>query len=319
MRDLFTEKNIQPMLIAENVKPFADPTYLYELKWDGERCIAYLDPASGTELRNKRQIAMLPKVPELQDIHKQVRKRCVLDGELAILVGGKPAFEKIQRRSLMSNRYRIEYESGRFPATYIAFDCLYYDGEDLTMKPLNQRKKILQTAVRESGRLAVSRIFEHSQALELFRLTKEQGLEGIVAKEKNSLYFQGKRTKAWLKIKNLLDADFIVCGWIPKQNHMTSLVLGQYRDGRLEYKGHVTLGVGGEAFAKIKAQPCMDQPPIEGPIPPGHGNEKARWLVPSLVCTVEFMAYTSSGGMRQPVFKGMREDKAPEECVSNSL
>ena len=78
MMDQFTEKHIEPMLIAENVAPFADDRYLYEMKWDGERCIAYLDPNVGTELRNKRQVRMLPKVPELADIHRQVKKTVYL-------------------------------------------------------------------------------------------------------------------------------------------------------------------------------------------------------------------------------------------------
>ena len=88
MGDLFDMKNIAPMLIAEKVAPFADSEYLYEMKWDGERCVAYLDPAGGTELRNKRNVRMLPKVPELSQLHKQVSKRCILDGELLCVVDG---------------------------------------------------------------------------------------------------------------------------------------------------------------------------------------------------------------------------------------
>lgn len=314
MSDLFAEKHISPMLIAENVAPFADDRYLYEMKWDGERCIAYLDPSEGTELRNKRQISMLPKVPELADIHRQAKKRCILDGELLCLADGKPNFEAIQRRSLMSNRYKIELETKRFPASFVAFDCLYYDGQELTWKPLIERKKILAKAITESERLAISRIFESSQAIALFKIAKEQHLEGIVAKEKDSLYFQGKRTKTWLKIKNMMDDDFVVCGYIFKENHMISLVLGQYHDEKLVYKGHVTLGVGGAAFAKIKAQSRALRPPFDVP-PTGHGNEDAVWVAPKLVCVVEYMHKTRSGGMRQPVFKGLRDDKAPEECT----
>ena len=314
MNDLFEEKHIAPMLIAENVAPFADEQYLYEMKWDGERCVAYLDPKGGTELRNKRNMRMLPKVPELEEIHRQARERCILDGELLCLVDGKPSFETIQRRSLMSNRYRIEVESKKYPATFVAFDCLYYDGEDITLLPLTERKEYLQKAVTESERLAVSRVFDAGQALALFRLAKEQRLEGIVAKRKDSLYFQGKRTKSWLKMKNLVDDDYVVCGWIPKDNHMTSIVLGQYDGSKLVYKGHVTLG-GGAAFAKIKAQPQALHPPFDEPVPAGPGNEDARWVKPRLVCVVEFMHRTKNGGMRQPVFKGLREDKRPEECV----
>ena len=234
------------------------------------------------------------------------------------MVDGKPSFETIQRRSLMSNRYKIEMEAKKYPATFVAFDCLYDDGEDLTLRPLAERKEYLQKAVTESERLAVSRVFDAGQALALFQLAREQGLEGIVAKKKDSLYFQGKRTKSWLKMKNLMDDDFVVCGWIPKDNHMTSIVLGQYDGGKLVYKGHVTLGVGGAAFAKIQAQTRALRPPFDGPVPAGHGNEDARWVEPRLVCVVEFMHRTKNGGMRQPVFKGLREDKRPEECVGKS-
>ena len=129
------------------------------------------------------------------------------------------------------------------------------------------------------------------------------------------MYFQGKRTKTWLKMKNLMDDDFVVCGWIPKDNHMTSIVLGQYAGGKLVYKGHVTLGVGGPAFARIKTLPRALCPLFDEPVPDSHGNEDARWVEPRLVCVVEFMHRTKNGGMRQPVFKGIREDKRPEECI----
>ena len=145
--DLFEKKNISPMLIAENVPPFADEAYLYEMKWDGERCIAFLDPNNETDLRNKRNVRILPKVPELSMIHHQSGKRCILDGELLCMVDNKPSFADIQRRSLMSDRHKIELEAIRHPASFIAFDCLYYDGQDLTGQPLTARKEYLRQAV----------------------------------------------------------------------------------------------------------------------------------------------------------------------------
>jgi len=312
MGDLFEEKHISPMLIAENAPPFSDDYYIYEMKWDGERCVAYLNPSGETELRNKRNVRMLPKVPELADIYKQASVRCILDGELICLVNGKPSFETIQRRSLMSNQYKIKLEAQKNPASFIAFDCLYFDGQDLTMRPLSERKEFLQKALKsESERLAISHTFDAAQALVLFQLAQDQELEGIVAKRKDSLYFQGKRTNTWLKMKNLQDDDFVVCGYILKENHMSSVILGQYRNGVLVYQGHVTLGVGGMDFAKIKEQPHKSDPPFaEEP----DGNGDSIWLAPNLVCRVEFMHRTKNGGMRQPVFKGLRLDKRPWEC-----
>ena len=314
MESLFDRKNLHPMLIAENTAPFDHPGYLYEVKWDGERCIAYLDPkGKTTELRNKRNMILNPKVPELWQLHRQVKKKCILDGELLVLVDGKPNFYEIQRRSLMGNRFRLELAAKKHPATFVAFDCLWADGQDLMFQPLMERKRVLKQVVKENERIAVSRYFEGKGAA-LYELAKQQQLEGIVAKRKDSIYIQGKRTKDWVKIKNLQDEDFVVCGYIRKDNHMTSLVLGQYAEtGGLVYKGHVTLGVGGAPFHKILEQPLAPYPPFE--VPQGHGNEDAVWIEPTLVCTFSYMDKTANGGMRQPVFKGLREDKAPEECI----
>ena len=312
MGDLFREKNIKPMLIGTEGEAFDSDEYLYELKLDGERCVAYLD-GDGTDLRNKRNIKMLPKVPELSQIHRQVKCRCILDGELAVIHDGKPDFFLIQKRSMMTNPRKIELEAQRHPACFTAFDILYYEDHPVTDLPLTERKKLLENVVREeSARFAVSRSIE-GQGIAFYQLAEQQNLEGIVAKRKDSRYYFDKRTKDWIKCKNLKDSDYVVCGYIPKENHMTSIVLGQYRDGQLVYKGHVTLGVGGESFRKIRELPKTDHPPMDVP----DGNENGVWVRPQLVCTVKYMMKTESGGLRQPVFKGLRTDKQPKECLED--
>lgn len=110
----------------------------------------------------------------------------------------------------------------------------------------------------------MSRVVE-GRGVDFYHLAKEHDLEGIVAKHKDSIYIQDKRTKDWIKIKNLKDDDFVVCGYIRKDNHMTSIILGQYRAGELIYKGHVTLGVGGKPFTRILEQPVIDNPPFPAP------------------------------------------------------
>lgn len=162
MTDLFEQKNIKPMLIGTEGKAFNSPDYIYELKLDGERCIAYLD-ANGTDLRNKRNIKMLSKVPELSGIHKHVNCRCILDGELAVIKDGKPDFYEIQRRSLMTNHTKIEIASKKHPACFTAFDILYYKDHAVNDLPLTKRKELLSQAVTcESDRFAVSRVIEGS-------------------------------------------------------------------------------------------------------------------------------------------------------------
>lgn len=311
---LFDDKNIKPMLIGAEGPAFDSSNWIYELKLDGERAVAYLDPKNCAELRNKRNKRMLPVFPELENIYKQVKKPCILDGEYVVLKNGKPNFSEVQRRSLMSNPFKIKLAADKLPVSFVAFDILWQDEKDLYMLPLMERKAILQKAVTETERLSVSRYIEE-KGTELYRLAEKQGLEGIVAKQKQSQYFFDKRTKDWIKTKYLLDDDFVVCGYVLKSNHMTSLVLAQYDGPGLVYKGHVTLGVSGKDFQRIKAHKTIPAPPM--PIPQGHGNEQAIWISPDLVCTVKYMERTVSGGMRQPVYKGLRDDKKPGECIIN--
>ena len=312
MTDIWETKNIRPMLIGTEGQPFDSDEYIYELKLDGERCIAYLD-RDKTILKNKRNILMLPKVPELAEIHKNVNVRCILDGELAVIKDGRPDFFEIQGRSMMSNPVKIDMAAKKYPACFTAFDILYYENRQVTDLPLTERKELLQKAViSENGRFAVSRFIEKN-GIQFYALAEQQELEGIVAKRKDSKYYFDKRTKDWIKIKYLQDDDFVVLGYVPKENSMNSIILGQYSNGQLVYKGHVTLGVGGEPFRRIKTLNKTDCPFSEIP----KGNENAVWVTPELVCTVKYMMKTESGGMRQPVFKGLREDKSPEECIDN--
>ena len=303
MANLFDGKNVKPMLIGQRAQAFDSPDYIYELKMDGERCIAYLDPITGTDLRNKRSVAMLPKVPELSGIHKQVNARCILDGELVVIVDGVPSFYEVMRRSLTSDKYKIQLQSARNPATFVAFDILYYIDHEVTSWTVMQRKELLEQVVAESERLVISRYIEEHGVL-LFNLAVERNLEGIVAKRKESRYYQDKRTKDWIKSKNLEDDDFVACGYIEKDGFLVSVVLGQYEGEKLAYKGHVTLGRSSSAFRILEAHARADDAPFER-LPAG--SDGTVWIRPDLVCTVSYMA-TPGGGIRHPVFKGFRLD-----------
>lgn len=307
--DIFDNKSASPMLIGESGEPFDSPDYIYELKLDGERCLAYLDK-SETVLQNKRKLLMNTRFPELNDIHKNLKVRCILDGELTVIIDGKPNFEEVKRRSLMSNRFKIDLALSKYPACFTAFDILYYKDGTVIDKPLLQRKALLQKAIKsENERIATTRYIE-GQGVALYNAAAEQGLEGVVAKRNDSLYSMGNRTKDWIKFKNLADDDFVILGYIEKDNNVVSLVLGQYQGKEMVYKGHVTLGVSREDFKIISTQKIA-KPPLEPP----KGNENAVWLKPDLVCTVKYMELTSNGGLRQPVYKGLRDDKLPKDCI----
>lgn len=307
--DIFDKKDLKPMLIGESGEAFNSPDYLYELKLDGIRCLAYLDE-SGTELRNKRDLRVTHIYPELKEIFKQVKKKCILDGEVIVAIDGRPNFEEVQRRALMSNKFRIELAASKHPVSFVAYDILYFDDKQVTNLSLIERKKLLDKNINEDERLSISRYIEE-KGIELYDLTVQQELEGIVAKHKESKYYLGKDTKDWVKIKYLQDDDYVVCGYINKSDYIVSLVLGQYRDKNLIYKGHVTMGINKNNFDTIKNTATVDFPDFEPP----KGNENAIWIESSLVCKVAYMAKNEKGGLRQPVFRGLRNDKLPHECI----
>ncbi len=304
MSDLFHDKNISPMLLNEVKEPFDDKDYIYELKLDGIRCIAYL--GKDVVLQNKRFKDVSAIYPELSEMFKCVKKNTVLDGEIVVLSNGKPDFYALQKRRLMTDKFRIKLAAKKNPVQFAAYDILYYDGKDLTDKPLMERKAILQEKVREGNGLSISRYIEE-QGIAFFNLAKEQDLEGIVAKKKDGLYHIGKRTSDWIKIKVMQDEDLLILGYQPDEDGVPKdLILGYYdENGKLQCRGKVYLGVSKEERAfilKFAKKNTVKRPWFEK-------YKNVVWLKPELVGTAHFMHETESGGMRQPVWKGLRDDK----------
>lgn len=302
--DLFETRGASPMLIARQMDAFDGPDYIYELKMDGFRCLSYMDRNSA-DLRNKRNMMMLSKFPELDGIYKNVRNRCILDGEVVVLVNGTPDFYRLQKRTLLADRFKIELEAARYPASYVAFDCIYAENRELIWEPLLERKACLSRLVTESSRIAVSRYIE-AQGVALFAAAEERKLEGVVAKRKNGIYYMGKRSNEWIKFKRMADEDYVVAGYIQKGNRIFSLVIGKYRGDMLQYKGHVTSGVTREILSMLEVTGRNPFRMIPG------GNEDAVWVKPDHVCVVEYMPNTLNT-LRQPVFKGFRNDVFPKE------
>lgn len=306
--DIFNDRSVEPMLISEMREPFNNPNWIYELKLDGSRCIAYLDRQS-VELRNKRNLLLIQKFPELKEIFRLVTDRCILDGELVVLKNGVPDFYELQRRSLLSDPFKIELASKRYPASFVAYDCLYYGGRQITLEPLLERKDFLKKSFgAETAKFAISR-FIPENGIGLYNIADQKELEGVVAKRSDSLYFMGKRTKDWIKFKRMADEDYIVTGYIVKKENTFSIILGKFKNNRLLYKGHVTSGVTREVIKTLS--PVTGNPFSILP----KGNEDAIW-VSFKVCTIEYMPNTRDT-MRQPVWKGFRDDIFPEEVTEN--
>lgn len=307
--DLFEDRSVRPMLIARQTEAFDDPDCIYELKMDGFRCLSYMDQNS-VDLRNKRNMKMLSKFPELDGIYKNVKGRCILDGEVVVLVNGVPDFYRLQKRTMLTDKFKIELEASRYPASYVAFDCIYEENKELIWKPLLERKACLSRLVIESPRIAVSRYIE-KQGVALFAAAEERKLEGVVAKRKNGIYYMGKRSNEWIKFKRMADEDYVVAGYIQKGHHVYSMIIGKYRGDMLLYKGHVTSGVTKQIVSMLEVtgrNPFRMLPT---------GNENAVWVEPDHVCVVEYMPNILNS-LRQPVFKGFRHDVFPKEVQTES-
>lgn len=303
MSDLFQDKNISPMLMYE-VNPFDDDNYIFELKLDGIRCLAYLD-SKETVLRNKRNKDITAIYPELNGIHKFAKNKCILDGELVVFNNGVPDFFALQARSLKTDRLKIKIAAAKNPVQFVAYDILYLGDERVTDKPLLERKKLMNNNLTEGGNFSISRYIERD-GLKFFEIAKQQALEGIVAKKKDGKYYIGKRTREWVKIKVMQDEDLYVCGYQPDEDgKVKDLVLGYYEGTTLKCRGKVYLGISKTERRVIKdfaknhtvSKPWFDQ----------YADKNIVWIKPELIGTVNYMHTTTTGSMRQPVWKGLRE------------
>lgn len=254
----------------------AIPKSVPRMKLDGFRCLAYIDYGM-VDLRNKRNIRMLPRFPELKEISKNVGGRCILDGEIVVLTNGVPDFYRLQKRTLLTDKFKIEMEASRL--------------------------------VNEDSRIAVSRYVEGSGTA-LYMAAEASKLEGVVAKRKDSFYLMGKRTKDWIKFKRMADEDFVVAGYIKKGGHMYSLVLAKYKGNTLIFRGYVTSGVTKEAIDTLEV--TGKNPFLLMPI----GEHDVIWVKTNHVCVVEYMPNLINS-LRQPVFKGFRDDVLPKEVQAS--
>jgi bifunctional non-homologous end joining protein LigD len=297
--DVFANKNLEPMLFEEAEDVFDSPDYIYELKFDGIRTLAYLDEGE-TVLLNKRGKYLNPAYPELNKLHQNAKARLIIDGELVVMKGGKPDFFTLQKRSLLTDPLKISLQSQLNPVCFIAFDLLYLQNELIIDLPLMARKKLLEENIRESEQLLLSRYIEE-KGKAFFELVRKEGLEGIVAKEKTSRYYPGKRSPVWLKMKVYQEEDLVICGYIPKERGVISLVLGRLtKDGLVKATTVVSSKNKKEILDFARKHPAK---------PLFELTEQAIWMRPHLVGRVRYMMETKTGGLRQPVFIGIRDDK----------
>jgi bifunctional non-homologous end joining protein LigD len=303
-----------PMLATPSDRAFSDTDWLFEIKWDGMRALAWIEKSKLT-LRARSGSDITAQYPELHGLPAAFRGRqAILDGEIVVLDSrGRSNFDKIQER--MHVRKPGQTLISQCPVVYFAFDLVYCDGYDLRAVPLLQRKQLLQRLLHNSDHIRYS---DHQleKGKELFELAKENELEGIIAKRIDSRYASG-RSANWLKLKTSKTLDAVLGGWTaPRGAGMPfgALLLGLYENSKLQFIGHAGSGFSASTYkevaAKLKELETSKSPFDKAP----ETNEKATWIKPQLVARVRFSGWTQEGRLRHPVFLGLREDKKAEEC-----
>ena len=306
---------VEPMLATLTERPFSDPNWLFEIKWDGVRALARIENGAFT-LRSRTGVDIARCYSELASLPDAlVARQAILDGEIVALdAQGHSDFERLQER--MHVRAPGERLLAQIPVVYFAFDLLYCDGYDLRETPLLDRKQLLHRLLRTSERFRYSdHQLEHGK--ELFELAAQKGLEGIVAKRADSPYVSA-RSPYWVKLKITKTVDAVVGGWTAPRTAaipLGSLLLGLYQGKKLRFIGHVGSGFDAK---KLKELSCKLKE-LAAPVCPFDAepetNEKPSWVSPALVARVKFSGWTQEHSLRHPVFLALREDARPTDCL----
>ena len=307
----------RPMLAKVAEEAFSDKDWFFEVKWDGFRAIAYIEEPFSLKSRNEKELK--DNFPELQEL-KKLAKNIVVDGEIIVMREGKPDFQSLLERGKTISEGEIQRQENRLPAVYIVFDILEKDGKPLTKLPLMERKTILKDSLKEGSNVLLCDFIEEKGET-YFQLVLEKGLEGVVAKKKDSQYEEGWRTGSWLKIKKLKTCDCVIFGYTKGKEDRAAtfgaLLLGVYDNGKPVYLGKVGTGFTQQMisllidkFKKIKTDTAFFK---------SEAGDSVTWLEPKLVCEVAYQVATRDLRLRMARFKRLKDDKPPEQCTLDQI
>jgi bifunctional non-homologous end joining protein LigD len=316
---------LRPMLAtAVTSLPRQDDRYGYEFKWDGVRAVVYVDGGRPRALsRNDRDVTT--SYPELRAMAESLGStRVVLDGELvAFDTDGRPSFGRLQSRMHVTSPSQIRRLTSQIPVTFLAFDLLYLDGSSLLDQPYENRRAALDDLGLAGPSWQTTPWFSGGGQAVL-DASRQQGLEGIVAKRLDARYLPGRRSDTWLKLKNIRTQEVVVAGWKPGTGHRMktfgSLLLGVYAEEGLIYVGHVGSGFSDDVLRTLTRDLkdlAIDEQPFAVE-PPRADSRDAHWVSPTLVGEVAFSDWTGDGRLRHPSWRGLRPDSSSTEVVRES-
>ncbi len=296
---------VEPMLATLASEPFNKAGWLYEVKWDGYRILAHIHEGKVT-LRSRSLLNYTANYKPIASALDSLKHNAVIDGEIVVLDDkGNPSFDRLQN-----------YDPSKDRIIYYVFDLIWLDGKDLTTLPLTKRKEQLLKLCKELPNELIQFSDSFDDGVSLFDQVKKLGLEGIVAKQKESLYLPGKRTRDWLKIPTAIRQEFVVGGWTESDSARSfrSLLFGYYDKGKLYYQGHAGGGFREKEiprlFEKLKKIETKKKPFVNEV----DTDRKVHWVKPELVVDVRYATKTKNGKIRKPaIFMGLRPDKKANE------
>ncbi|MBI2948935.1 MAG: hypothetical protein HYY23_14945 [Verrucomicrobia bacterium] len=309
---------IEPMLARPVDKPPDSAEYLYELKWDGIRALVVLDEGE-IRIHGRSGLEVTKQFPELLIPEQAFRATSALfDGEIVCLeADGRPNFKDVIQRMQQEAEGAIERAKARHPAVCYVFDCLYLDGRAIVNEPLTRRREWLQDAIRKNPVYRVNEAVD--EGAPFFAAVKQMGLEGIMAKQRNSAYLPGKRSDSWLKIKTRQSMECAIIGYTQGKGDRDfsfgALHLAQASGDEVKYLGKVGTGFDEQALKDVadelhklkRAKRPVKAKPLD--------DARSVWIEPPLMCEVQFGSMTHDGLLREAVFVRLRPDLPFKERI----
>jgi len=302
---------MDPMLATLTDERFSDDEWIFERKFDGERCLVYRDDNQVRLLsRNKKELNV--HYPDLVEVLEQkLPQKVIMDGEVVAFEGEVTSFSRLQNRMHIQDPQ--EARKSEIKVYYYLFDILYLDGYDLTQIPLRTRKKILKESLDYQDPLRYT-THRNEQGENYFQEAYKKGWEGIIAKDASSAYLHG-RSKKWLKFKCVKEQEFVIGGYTEPQGERIgfgALLIGYYQNNELCYAGKVGTGYDEETLRDLKEKMSSmerNQPLFASD--PDLPEKDVHWTEAKLVAQVGFEEWTEKNKLRQPRYLGLREDKEP--------